>query len=133
MDINFLDDDSVLIVPHSVKTSILKKIDESGNLLNVKFMSREEFIEKSTFSYDDNALLYLMDEYDYDYGVAKTLMDNMRLVEKREYPSSKLKRLVSLKEELLQKDLITIDSFFPVICKIKMFIYTVINTLTICF
>ncbi len=113
MDINFLDDDSVLIVPHSVKTSILKKIDESGNLLNVKFMSREEFIEKSTFSYDDNALLYLMDEYDYDYGVAKTLMDNMRLVEKREYPSSKLKRLVSLKEELLQKDLITIDSFFP--------------------
>ena len=70
-------DKSIIIVPSSLKNNILRELSLKDSLLNVKVMSREEFIERSTFSYEDDAILFLMDKYKYDCNVCKILIDKI--------------------------------------------------------
>lgn len=105
-------DNSIVIVPSSLKNGLLKEISNSSSLLNIKIITREEFIERSTFSYLEDAILFLMDKYKYDCNVCKILLDNMRYVDSCDYPSNKLNKLFSLKKELIDLGLLKVDQFF---------------------
>lgn len=105
-------DNSILIIPSSLKNNVLKELSSSSKLLNIKIISREEFIERSTFVYQDEAILFLMDKYGYDSNICSILLDNMRYVDDSDYSSKKLNDLYGLKEELLAKDLIKEDKLF---------------------
>ena len=105
-------DNSILIVPSSMKSGLLKDISSSKELLDIKIISREEFIERSTFSYDVEAILFLMDKYKYDFNVCKIFLDNMKYVDKDNYSSNKLNELYKLKKELLDNGLLKEDKFF---------------------
>jgi len=105
-------DNSVLIIPSSLKSDILKKLSSYSNLINIKIITREEFIERSIFSYDEEAILFLMDKYKYDSNICKILLDNMKYVDNSNYSSSKLNELFLLKEELFSLNLIKEDKFF---------------------
>ncbi|MBE6150199.1 MAG: hypothetical protein E7162_00050 [Firmicutes bacterium] len=105
-------DNSILIVPSSMKSSLLKDISSSKDLLDIKIISREEFIERSTFSYDVEAILFLMDKYKYDFNVCKIFLDNMKYVDNDNYSSNKLNDLYKLKKELLDNGLLKEDKFF---------------------
>ena len=94
-------DNSIVIVPASVKNSLLKDLSRSSSLLNIKIITREEFLERSTFSYDVDAILFLMDKYKYDLNVCKIYLDNMKYVEYDNYDCNKLNDLYVLKKELL--------------------------------
>ena len=112
MKLDFLQSNSVIIVPSSLKLLILKEVSRDKELFNIKYMTREEFIEKSTFSYDERAILYLMDKYGYDSDVIKTMISNMYYVEDKDYSNAKLNDLVKLKKELLEKNLLVTDKLF---------------------
>ena len=124
MNMDLLENNCILIVPNNLKNNLLKDISHSSKLLNVKFMSREEFIINNTFDYDERAVLYLMDKYDYDSDVAKIKLANMYYVDKSDYSSIVLSELSSLKEELLKEKLLTIDTIFSkAIEKRKIYVY----------
>ena len=74
-------DNSILIVPSSMKSSLLKDISSSKDLLDIKIISREEFIERSTFSYDVEAILFLMDKYKYDFNVCENHAASLGILE----------------------------------------------------
>ena len=112
MKLDFLQSNSVIIVPSSLKLLILKEVSRDKELFNIKYMTREEFIEKSTFSYDERAILYLMDKYGYDSDVIKTMISNMYYVEDKDYSNTKLNDLVKLKKELLEENLLVTDRLF---------------------
>lgn len=112
-------DNSIVIVPSMLKTNILKKLDQDNKLYNIKFMSREEFVERSTFSYSDDSILYLMDKYKYDYNICKILIDNMKYVDNNNYSSKKLNELYLLKKDLLDNNYLKIDKLFPSFLKNK--------------
>ena len=103
---------SIVIVPSDLKNSLIKEISSSNKLLDIKFISREEFIERSTFSYDEDAILFLMDKYKYDSNVCKVLLDNMRYVDSSDYSSNKLNKLFLLQKELISLNLLKRDPFF---------------------
>ncbi|MBQ7105714.1 MAG: PD-(D/E)XK nuclease family protein [Bacilli bacterium] len=105
-------DNSILIVPSNLKSIILKKINTFDKLFDIKILSREEFIERMTYSYDNDALLFLMDKYKYDPNICKIYLDNMKYVDNCNYSSSRLNDLYKLKEELLELGLLKIDKFF---------------------
>lgn len=105
-------DNSIIIVPSSLKNNILRELSLKDSLLNVKVMSREEFIERSTFSYEDDAILFLMDKYKYDCNVCKILIDNMRYVDSDSYSSDKLNKLFVLQKELISLNLLKPDRLF---------------------
>jgi len=105
-------DNSIVIVPSCLKNNLLKEISNYSNLLNIKIISREEFIERSTFSYSEDAILFLMDKYKYDSNVCKILLENMRYVDSDSYSSNKLNKLFSLKKELIDLGLLKVDHLF---------------------
>ena len=49
--IDSLNDKTIIITNYSYKLDLLKKIDSSGKLLNVKFMTMEEVINKFYFTH----------------------------------------------------------------------------------
>ena len=119
MRLELLNKDCILIVPNYLKNNILKEFSNYDELFNIKFISREEFIDNSTFSYGVEAVLYLMDRYDYNSNVAKILIDNMHYVDKDNYPSEKLNELYNLKKELIENKLLVINDLFPLSLKNK--------------
>ena len=105
-------DNSIVIVPASLKNSLLKDLSRLSSLLNIKIITREEFLERSTFSYDVDAILFLMDKYKYDLNVCKIYLDNMKYVECDNYDCNKLNDLYVLKKELLDYGLLKEDKLF---------------------
>ena len=112
-------DNCIVIVPNKLKNNILKELDQDNKLYNIKFMSMEEFIERSTFSYNDDSILYLMDKFKYDYNICKILIDNMKYVDNNNYSSKKLNELYLLKKDLLDNNYLKIDKLFPSFLKNK--------------
>lgn len=112
---NFLDtidEETIIIIPNNIKSKILRYIDSLDKLINVKIFDFNEIKHHIFFDYDEDALLYLMDQYNYKYDVSKILIDNMYYVENKQYKSEKLKQLCTLKQELENNQLLKKDNLF---------------------
>ena len=59
---NNIEQNSLLIVPENIRLSILKNINK---LVNYKFMTKEEFVNKMSFDYGVEAVDYLIENYNY--------------------------------------------------------------------
>lgn len=102
-----LKDNTILIIPSNIKEYIIEKIRKENSLLDIKFLTKEEFIKKMNFSYDNKTIYYLMKKYNLKYEIAKIYIDNMYYVSNKKYKKNKLNYLVELKEELQKNNLIT--------------------------
>lgn len=117
-------EETILIVPNTLRSKILKYIDSLDKLVNIKLFSLDEVKRRLYFDYDASAILYLMDKYNYKYEVSKTLIDNMYYVDEKEYSSNKLNNLVSLKKELDDVSLLKKDNlFFEFLNNKKIIVY----------
>ena len=112
---NFLDtidEETILIIPNNIKSKILRYIDSLDKLINVKIFDFNEIKCHIFFDYDEEALLYLIDKYNYKYDVSKILIDNMYYVENKQYESEKLNQLCTLNQELEDQQLLKKDNLF---------------------
>lgn len=122
--IDSIEDNTLLIVPISIKKEIIKEITCRDKILNIKYISFEE-IEHLVFNYDNRAIYYLMNKYGFKYEVALVYLNSMRYLEKDYYSSDKLKTLVKLKKELIEKKLIEENSLdFNLYKKVIIYGYT---------
>lgn len=106
---NFLDDissDTLIICESDNKKKILNKINEYKKLIPVKFISLKELYNLYYFNYDEKALYYLINKYNFKYDVAKTYLDNLIYIENTEFRSDKLNDLKNIKKELESNDVI---------------------------
>lgn len=102
---NFIDnikEQTIIICNSGTKEAILK----TKKLKKIKIMSRTEFIKKACFSYDEEAILYLMKKYNYIYEVASMYIDNLYYIENEDYQEEKLIFLKKIKEELDSNNLL---------------------------
>jgi len=112
---NFLDDiieKTIIICPNYVKKTVLKEIDKRNKLINVKLYSLDELKRFLCFDYDINAILYLMDKYNYSYDVSKYYIDNLYFIEDKFYDNEKLDLLVKIKKELVDNNLLLFNNLF---------------------
>lgn len=107
-DLN-LQDNSILIVPSIIKPKVLKEI-RLQELKNIKILTLSELHKKFYFDYDDKAILYLMEKYHYQYDVAKMYLDRFYEVDTYDFGSPKIKKIIDLKKELDNHDLLI---YFP--------------------
>ena len=105
-------DNLVLIIPSNIKNSLIERVRKENKLLDITFITKNEFIKKVTFDYDNRAIYYLMNKYNIKYEVAKVYLDNIYYIEDKEYKSSKLNYLVKIKKELIDNDLLIIDNYY---------------------
>ena len=74
-------EETLLVIPSNIKDKVLNEINKIGYLVNVKIMSLKQLKKEVYFDYDENAILYLMHNYNYKYEVAKNYIDNMYYIE----------------------------------------------------
>lgn len=109
---NMLEDiksNSIIICNNLYKEQILRNLKK---LINIKFMSMDEFIKSYYFDYDEKTILYLIKKYNIKYDLALEYLNNLIYVEDKIYNSPKLDYLVNLKKELSSKNLLIFNTKF---------------------
>ena len=114
-----LKDKTVLIIPNNIKEELIEKIRKDNKLLDITFITKNEFIKKVTFDYDNKSIYYLMNKYSIKYEIAKVYLDNIYYIEDKKYKSNKLNFLVDIKKELLDNNLLIIDKYYKEYLKTK--------------
>lgn len=107
-----IDNETLIVCPSSIKSNILKRINLLGRLVNVKLYTLDELKKNIYFDYDKDAILYLMEKYNYTCEVSKYYLDNLYYVEDKKYDNSKLDFLVELKKELVDNNLLIFNDLF---------------------
>ena len=111
MKYDFLEDNLLIICPNDYKMAILEYLTKERKVINIKFMTINEYVKKVKFDYDENSIHYLIKK-----GMkpdnAISFLDNLLYVEDKEYHNEKLDYLVNLKKELDDNNLLIYDNFF---------------------
>lgn len=106
--INDITTETLIICNKYTKEDILK----INKLLKIKIMNREEFLENYFFSYDEEAILFIINKYKVKYEIAKEYLLNLYYIEDKIYNNEKLDFLVSLKKELDNNSLLKYNNYF---------------------
>lgn len=102
-------DNTIIICNNSYKIQILKSIKK---LVNIKFMSMDEFIKSYYFDYDEKTILYVIKKYNIKYEIVLEYLNNLIYVEDKNYNNEKLDFLVNLKRELIDNNLLIFNNKF---------------------
>lgn len=114
-------DNSILVIPNSLKENTIRDIRSNNKDLNIKIFSLEEFIKKLTFDYDENTIYELMKQENVNYNIAKLYLKNIYYV--NDYSDvNKLNKLFDLKRNI-DKFLIKDNLFKKLIKDKKIVIY----------
>ena len=112
-----------IICPNETKMKLLKDASSKNELLNIKFMTKEEYKNIYYFSYNEKTLAYLMKKYNYNIDVCKVYLNNLYVIdEAKTYKSPKLNFLKDLKKELFQENLLIINKTYKDYLKDKSII-----------
>jgi len=113
---DYIKDDSILIIPNSLKLETIKSIREYNKKFNIKIFSIEEFINNLTFTYDEKTIYYLMKQYNINYDIAKLYLDNIKYIN-NDSEIFKLHNLFNIRKNI-DKYLIK-DNLFKLLIKNK--------------
>lgn len=70
-------DKTIYVCSYSTKEKLLKNNNE---LLDIKFIDKKTFINNILYTYDEKAICYVMDKYNYSYDNAKIMLHNMQYI-----------------------------------------------------
>ena len=103
----------IIICPNQEKIKILEELSTKKELLNIKFMTKEEFINNYYFSYDDNTIYYLMSKYNLHIDIAKLYLKYLYVIEdNKKYQNKKLVFLQDIKKDLINNNLLSFNKAF---------------------
>ena len=98
---------SIIICNTENKKQLLKRINK---LINIKFMTMDEFIKSYYFDYDEKTILYLIKKYNIKYEIALEYLNNIYYIEDNIYNNKKLDFLVNIKKELMDNNLLIFNN-----------------------
>ena len=126
INLNLLVDDSILICPNNIKDEIIKNKSINNIYSNIKFMSKEDLIKGFYFSYDINAIYYLVKNYNYSFDLASEVLDNLCYItiNNVKFESDKLNKLYGIYNELINNKLLNKNDYFKhLFSNKKIYIY----------
>ena len=103
MNYNILKQDTLIITPF--KHKFLSHIEKNKLLLNIKFMTLDEFIKLVFFDYDEKTIYYIMKNYNIGYYSSLEYIKSLYFINKN-IDNEKVKFLLNLKEELIKNNLL---------------------------
>ena len=103
----------LIICPNEEKLKILLSLNNDKSIHPIKFMTKKEYLDNYYFSYDDDAIYYLMKKYNLNIDVCKVYLKNLYVIDiNRDYSSLKLKYLKELKIDLINNNLLKFNNGF---------------------
>lgn len=114
INLNLLVDNSILICPNNIKDEIIKNKSINNIYTNIKFMSKEDLIKGFYFSYDIDAIYYLVNNYNYSFDLANEVLGNLcyLTINNVKLESDKLIKLYSIYNELKNNKLLNKNDYF---------------------
>ena len=94
------------------KSYFKKEIFKLSKLLPIKMMTVDEFKNKYYFSYEEDAIIYVMNKYNVKYDIARIYINNLYYIEEKNYNVKKLDFLVNLKRDLDDHHLLIYNKYF---------------------
>ena len=108
-----MENEVLVICPNEEKIRILEKVNSEDKFYNIKFMTKNEFINNYYFSYGDEALHYLLEKYKFNLDVARVYLNNLVVIDiDKDDKSQKLNFLKKLKQELIDNNLLKFNPNF---------------------
>ena len=105
--------EKIIICPNIYKLKLLEKLNNNKELHSIKFMTKKEFINNYYFSYNDNAIYYLMNKYNFNLDVTKVYLNNLYIIDtNKDYNNKKLLFLRDIKKELIDNNLLIFNNLF---------------------
>ncbi|MBR4262647.1 MAG: PD-(D/E)XK nuclease family protein [Bacilli bacterium] len=108
----------LIIAPNYIKKRLLKEKENSNEINDLKIITREEFIKNVFFDYNEEAILYLMDNYVIRETNAKEIINCMYYIDEVKN-NSKIDTLYNIKNELLNNNLLIINPLYNIFLKDK--------------
>ena len=103
-------DNSIYIVPNSLKLKLLDILSNDSKIYNITFISLEELEKHYFFDIKEDALLYLLDKTNENIDVLKLMLKNLYKIDiTKEYKESKLNNLKSLYYDLKNNNYLIFD------------------------
>lgn len=121
--LNEIEDNSILIIPPNIKTKVLAYINDNSILKSIKIMTFNDLKRGLLFDYNTEAIKATMDHLNVSFEIAKLYITNLYYIDKDKYKEDKLNQLLNLKNYLVEKDYLIIDSLFSELLKSKSAIY----------
>lgn len=103
-------DNSIYIVPNSLKMKLLDILANSNKIYNITFISLEELEKHYFFDIKEDALLYLLDKTNENIDVLKLMLKSLYKIDiNKDYKESKLNNLKSLYLDLKDNNYLIFD------------------------
>ena len=103
-------DNSIYIVPNSLKLKLLDLLSKDRNIYNITFISLEELEKHYFFDIKEEALLYLLDKTNENIDVLKLMLKNLYKIDiTKEYKETKLNNLKNLYFDLKDNNYLFFD------------------------
>ena len=107
-----IEDKTLLIVENNMKNIVLDYINNTNKLINVKIMTKNEFIKHYFYDYTEEAIDYVAKNYQVTLQNAKLYIDNLKYVIDLEDDSKKVVFEKNLYKDLVSQGLLIIDDLF---------------------
>ena len=103
-------DNSIYIVPNSLKLKLLDLLSKDRNIYNITFISLEELEKHYFFDIKEEALLYLLDKTNENIDVLKLMLKKLYKIDiTKEYRETKLNNLKNLYFDLKDNNYLIFD------------------------
>lgn len=113
---------SIIITPSHKKNKLLKRLT-SEPLKNYKILTTKQLRQNFYFTYDEQAIYYLMNKYNYQIDVAKMYLSRIYEVSNNSLNSPKIQKIIDLKKELIENNLLIYNTNFIEYLKTKDVIF----------
>ncbi len=121
INIDSLEENSIIICPPNVKEELIKEINLVNPLLHYKIFNKNEVIENLTFSYGYDAVLYLHKKYNYSFENAEEIIKNLTTVPKY---NDKFALIENIYNDLKEQKLLSYNYYFKnIFNNKKVYIY----------
>ena len=114
---------SFLLIPNNIRDKVLDYIDKNKLLINTKIITFDELKKGLLFDYDNKTIHALMEKEGISYSLAKYYINNLYYIDKDNYSSDKLNKLLEMKNYLIESNLLIKDELFIDLLKSKEIIY----------
>ena len=112
MMLEYLKSNNLIICPNNLKKKVIKEINNYNKLISYKIMDLNTFISNYYFSYDKKTIFYLMNKLNLKYDIILEYLDSLIYLNKNNYEMDKLNKLVEIKNDLDNNNLLIYNKHF---------------------
>ena len=127
MTYDFLQDDIVIICSNNIKSRLINYCVENKKVFNIKYFTLDNFFNNLTFSYNEETIVKIKDNFNLNIEVAKNYLDNIKYLVDEEKDDKRIKFLIEIKNFCEENNLLVKNKNFKYLIQNKKILFVGID------